>query len=113
MLGKRVGVSHGTVRKAEAILDKVAEGMVIEKDIDDLRKGKVKINRIYKKYCSDQSTASKAKQPKQGIAERSDSIIRLIKMQVARSFSQSEDCTSLYDKIIEWAKAQKAEVSSQ
>ena len=104
ILGEKTGVSHVQVRKAEAILGKVVEGVVSDRDIDDLRKGKVKINKIYNLYCKDKKVK---KQSGKDLTERSNSLIRLIKMQIARSFSQSEDCSALYDKIIEWANAQK------
>jgi ParB-like chromosome segregation protein Spo0J len=108
ILGDRAGVSHVMVGKAEKILEKEAKGVIGEKEMVALRNGKAKISRIFKQYCLEQSDTSKTKQPKQGLVERSNSIIRLLKMQVARSFQQTEDCTSLYDKIIEWANAKKA-----
>ena len=114
MLGERAGVSHGTVRKAEKILKKVAEGVINSEVIDALRngtvlhEGKVTIDRVYKQYCGKQTDGKKASQPKHDLTERSNSIIKLLKMQVARSFHQTEDRTSLYDKIIEWATTQKA-----
>jgi len=105
IIGDRAGVSHEIIRQAEAILEKHYEGKIEEKTMDALRSGKAKISRIYNLYCKDQKTE---KQSDQDIAERSNSIIRSLKMQVARSFRQTEDRTSLYDKIIEWANAQKA-----
>jgi hypothetical protein len=105
MLGKRAGVSHGTVRKAEAILNKVAEGVVKEEDIDALRQGKMSVSRIHNRYCNpDSKTPPKAKQKSsQDIAGR----INITLSTIERQFSRVADRTSLYDKIIEWANAKK------
>ena len=113
MLGKRSGVSHGTVRKVERILEKEAEGVISSEVMDALRngtvlhEGKVTIDRVHKQYCGKRLTNKKTKQHGQDMTERSDRFIKSLKMQLGRSFSKSEDCTSLYDQIIEWAKAQK------
>ena len=105
ILGDKVGVSHEIIRKAEAILEKYHNGQIDEKVIDTLRAGKKKISSVYNMHC-------KNKEPKQqttkDVEKRSSGIIRLLKMQVARSFQKTEDCTSLYDKIIEWANARKS-----
>jgi len=105
VLGKRAGVSHGTVRKAESILNKVAEGIVSEQDIDDLRKGKVSVSRIYNKY----DTPDKVKTPKgkQQSSQDVETRIGNTFSTLERQFTKIEDRTSLYDKIIEWAKAKK------
>ena len=110
VLGERAGVSYPQVGKVLKIQEKIAEGVISTEIRDALRNGDVSIDRIYKEYCKGQTPK---KHSNKDLAERSDSIIRLLKMQVSRSFSKSEDCTSLYDKIIEWAKTQKAEVPSR
>jgi hypothetical protein len=106
MLGKRAGVSHGTVMKAEAILNKLDEGVVSEDDIAALRQGKVSISNIYNRYCKpDSKTTSKARRkPSKDLAGQIDITLSNIE----RRFSRIEDRTSLYDKIIEWANAKKA-----
>jgi ParB-like chromosome segregation protein Spo0J len=106
ILGDKVGVSHEIIRKAEAILEKYHNGKIDEDVMNALRESKAKISKIYNLYCK----GKKAK-PDKDIAERSNSIIKSLNMQVARSFQQTEDCTSLYDSIIEWAKARKAGVA--
>lgn len=104
ILGKRAGVSYATVGKVRDIQKKIADGVISREELGELREGKVSINKIYNLYKD-----KKEKQlSKRNITERSSSIIRLLKMQVARSFQQAEDCTSLYDRIIEWANARKA-----
>ena len=50
ILGEMTGASHDTVRKVEFILDKFSQGEISVAEINDLRIGKVKINRIYNQY---------------------------------------------------------------
>jgi hypothetical protein len=105
MLGKRASVSHGTVRKAEAILNKVAKGFIREDDITALRQGRVSVSNIYNRYCKPDSKTSKAKRkPSKDLAGQIDITLSTIE----RRFSRIEDRTSLYDRIIEWASAKKA-----
>jgi hypothetical protein len=104
VLGKRAGVSYPQVGKVIKIQEKIAEGKISQEVLDQLRNGDVSIDRIYKEYCKNKKPK---KLPDQDMTERSNSIIRLLKMQVARSFKQTEDCSTLYDKIIEWANAKK------
>ena len=103
VLGKRAGVSYAQVGKVLKIQQMKDDGIITQDVIDTLRNGDVSIDSVYKEYCQ----SKKQQPPKQDIEKRSNSIITLLKMRVARSFTQSEDCTSLYDKIIEWAKAKK------
>ena len=110
VLGKRAGVSYAQVGKVRDIQEKIVEGAISKEVLADLREGKMSINRIHKQYCKDKKTR---KHSGKDMKERSNSFIKFLKMHVARSFSQSEDCTFLYDKIIEWAKAKQAEASSQ
>ena len=105
VLGERAGVSYPQVGKVKDIQEKIAEGVISKEVLNELREGKVSINRIHKEYCKRQTSK---KHSNKDMTERSNKIIWLLKTQVARSFSKSEDCTSLYDNIIEWAKAQKA-----
>ena len=105
ILGDKVGVSHVIIRKAEAILAKHGNGEIDEKVMNALRSGKTKISSVYNLYCKDKKAG---KHSDKDLSERSNGIIRLLKMQVARSFSRTKDRTSLYDKIIEWANVQKA-----
>jgi len=104
VLGKRAGVSYATVGKVKDIKTKIDKGLISQEELNDLREGKVTINSVYNRY----KDKKKNQPPKRGVAERAASIVKLLKMQVAKSFSQSEDCTLLYDQILEWAKAQKA-----
>ena len=105
VLGNRAGVSYATVGKVLKIQKKIAEGVISREELYALRNGDVTINKIYNLYCKDKMGKQ---QPKRDLTERSNSIIRLLKMQVARSFQPTEDCTSLYEQIIEWANARKA-----
>jgi len=105
VLGKWAGVSYPQVGKVLKIQEKIAEGKISQEVLDALRNGNVSIDSAYREYCKGQTPKQ---QSKRDVAERTDSIIRSLKMQVARSFHQTEDRTSLYDKIIEWANAQKA-----
>ena len=105
VLGKRAGVSYATVGKVKSIREKIAEGVISQKELDELREGKVTINKIYNLYCKDKKSK---KHPDKDLATRSNIVIRLLKAQVARSFSKPDDRTALYDQIIEWAKDQKA-----
>jgi exonuclease VII small subunit len=105
VLGKRAGVSYPQVGKVLKIQEKIAEGTIGQDVLDQLRNGDVSIDAVYKEYCKGQAPK---KHSDKDLTERSSSIIRLLKMQVARSFQKTEDCTSLYDKIIEWANARKS-----
>ena len=105
VLGKRAGVSYATVGKVRDIQKKITDGVISREVLGELREGKVSINKIYNLYCKCQAPKKK---PDKDITERSNSFIKSLNMQVARSFQQTEDCTSLYDRIIEWAKAKKA-----
>ena len=67
ILAERAGVSPNTVRGAEAILKKVAEEVIGKEELENLRRGKVKVGSIYKKYCATQP-ASKSATPKDGTA---------------------------------------------
>jgi hypothetical protein len=60
ILGEMVGVSHVTVRNAEFILKKFAEGTISFEEIDTLRQGKAKINRIYRQYHESKSPVSES-----------------------------------------------------
>ena len=104
VLGKWARVSYPQVGKVLKIQEKIDAGVISKEVRDALRNGDVSIDRIYKEYCKDKKTK---KHPDKDLATRSNIVIRLLKAQVARSFSKSEDCSSLYDQIIEWAKAQK------
>jgi ParB-like chromosome segregation protein Spo0J len=107
ILARKAGVSKGTFRNAESVVKKIHKGKVSEKDIAALRKGEAKINTMYKRYCVDQSNASKTtQQSSQEIEGRLDRSLSTIE----RRFSKIEDRNSLYDKIIEWANARKAGV---
>ena len=99
VLGEKAGVSHVQIRKAEAILKQYANGKIEENVMNALRSGKVKISGIYNRYCEDQKTKQ---QPKRDITERSNSIIRLLKMQIAKAFPQMEDRDYIYKQISEW-----------
>ena len=101
MLGKRAGVSHGTVRKAEAILGKVTEGLVNAGDIEALRRGKKSVSSVYNKYCVDKPVTQKSSQDMMGRINNTFSSLE-------KQFSRIADRNSLYDKIIEWANARKA-----
>ena len=104
ILGDKVGVSHEIIRKAEAVLEKYHEGKIEENVMNALRSGKAKISGIYNRYCKDQKTKQ---QPKRDITERSNSIIRLLKMQIAKAFPQMEDRDYIYKQISEWINEKK------
>jgi ParB-like chromosome segregation protein Spo0J len=110
MLGKRAGVSHGTVRKAEAILGKVAEGLVSAEDIEALRRGKKSVSSVYNKYCLDQAGTSKATQKPPKDLARHIKITLSTLDGMARQLSQDVDHKSFYDQIIKWANTKKAGV---
>ena len=105
VLGKRAGVSYPQVGKVLKIQEKIDAGKISQEVLDQLRNGDVSIDSVYKEHCKGQTSKNRSNKD---LTERSNSFIRSLKMQVARSFSKSEDCNSLYDKIIEWANAQKA-----
>ena len=100
ILAKKAGVSRNTFRNAEAIVKKMEAGKVEEKDINGLRSGKKKINSIYLKYCDKKSATQK---PPQDLSGRIESTFSTLEKQFAHV-----DRTDFYDKIIEWAKNQKA-----
>ena len=51
VLAERASTSPNTVRHVEKIMKKHGEGVVSKEELDDLRRGKVKVFSIYKKYC--------------------------------------------------------------
>ena len=108
ILGEKAGVSDETIRKADAILAKVAQGKkgkgmkgrIRPKILDALRKGEVSINKIYNKYCVAKSPAQKSSLD---LARRIEATFSTLEKQFAHV-----DSTDFYDKIIEWASAKKA-----
>jgi hypothetical protein len=58
LLGEMTGASHGTVRNAETILRQFNEGIISEDEINALRTGKAKINRIYNQYKKPKSATT-------------------------------------------------------
>ena len=100
ILAKRAGVSKNTYRNAEAVVKQIRKGKVSEKDLDELRSGKKKINSIYLKYCVNKTATQKASQDLSGRIESTFSTLE-------KQFSHV-DRTDLYNQIIEWANAQKA-----
>jgi hypothetical protein len=102
MLGERAGVSHGTVRKAEAILKKDAEGTVSEEDMTALRQGKKNVSRIHNKYCVDKTVPQKPTQDLSGCIKTTFSTLE-------KQFAHV-DRIDFYERIIEWANTQKADL---
>ena len=96
ILAKKAGVSKNTFRHAESIVKEIGKGKVKQKDIDELRSGKAKINTMYNKYCLD---ASKTKGVKGDISERSDRFFKSIKTQLDRFFPQSDDSNYIYQEL--------------
>jgi hypothetical protein len=96
ILAKKAGVSKNTYRNAEAIVKKIDSGKISEKDIDELRNGKAKINTIYNKYCLG---TSKEKGTKGDISERSDRFFKSIRTQIDRFFPQTDDRNYMYEQL--------------
>ena len=117
VLGKRAGVSYAQVGKVRDIQAKIAEGLISEEVLHDLREGKERISRIHKQYCAD---AKKVKQPKRDLTERSNSFIKFLKMHATRFFPQTEDrnyindqLNQLSEQLSEWASSEKNDNASQ
>ena len=120
VLGKRAGVSYAQVGKVRSIQEKIAEGVISKEVLEELREGKVSINRIYNRYCDGQSSTKQARpipkikhQPAQNIAERSNRFFEFLEEYVSDSFSLTEDRNYIYEKVSEWVSVKRAEVSSQ
>ena len=107
VLGKIAGVSFPQVDKVFKIQEKIAEGVISQEVLAALRNGDESIDGVYKEYCKNRRTKQ---QSEQDVEERSNSFMKFLKMHVAKAFPKIEDCTILYDKIIEWANARKAGV---
>lgn len=112
ILASRAGVSPNTVRNAEAILANAAKGKkggVTPKVLNALRKGTVSINKIYNKYCADQS--KKPKRPDKNITERTNDVFKLLKLYLGRAFFRTDDRNYVYQELSkhlsEWANEEK------
>jgi hypothetical protein len=103
VLGNRAGVSYATVGKVLKIKEMIADGVVSQEELDALREGRVTINKIYNLH-KDKKTKQ---QSKPDIAKRSNSLLKLLKMQVTRYFTQAEDRNLIYkqisEQLSEWA----------
>jgi len=109
ILAGKAGVSENTYRNAEALSKKIGAGKVKQKDIDALRSGRKTINYFFNKYCVDQSKVKE--QPKQGLAERSNSFFKFLKSYVAKKFPRQRDRNFIFKQLSEWAVNEKEGVS--
>jgi len=128
ILGKMAGVSRQTIRDADFILEKYAEGLVSEDTINALRKGTVTPGNVCKQLKASLAAMPSGKtstptvptratptpktktKPLRDFIKQAKSFLQPFEKSVVEEFPQIEDRVQFYDYINDWATKNKAKL---